>query len=67
MALSADTRPRHKYLMPDGRPIMVIVDHGDRPKPMVDLELRKEDPLWEQAQKVSAGRRIVWCALAEGM
>lgn len=61
-----DTRPRIKYLYPDGRIAHVIHDHGQRPRFRVDLELRPDDPLWPTAeQRAGTARRFVWLTLAE--
>lgn len=66
--LSADTRPRVKYTLPDGRVIRLIIDHDNIPKPMITFELRRDDPLWTMAQRFEGSeRRYVLASLAEGL
>lgn len=61
-----DTRPRVKYLFPDGRVARVILDHGERAKSRVDLELLPDDPLWPTAERrPGTTSRFVWLTLAE--
>lgn len=63
-----DTRPRVKYAFPDGRVALIIVDHGETPKPMISLALSSSDPLWSTAQRVSGSTtRIIWLTLAQGL
>lgn len=64
-----DTRPRVKYQLPDGRPIVVICDHGDLPDYIITFELCKNDPLWDAAQPAYSGgnRRVVYATLAQGL
>jgi hypothetical protein len=64
-----DTRPRVKYVLPDGRPIVVILDHGDVPAEVITFELASGDPLWSKAQPAYGGgnRRIVHATLAQGL
>lgn len=63
------TRPRHKYAMPDGRPLLVIGDHDQQPAEVITLEIRQDDPLWNQAQRASndSNRRLVYATLAAGL
>jgi hypothetical protein len=35
----SDTRPRYPYLLPDGRTIRVIHDHGELPRQTVTYDL----------------------------
>lgn len=66
--LSADSRPRVKYLLPDGRVILVITDHGEEPKPMTTFEVTADDPLYPQAQNAfRSERRFVLASLAVGL
>lgn len=63
-----DTRPRVKYALPDGRPAVIILHHGDTPKARIDLELSASDPLWDVAEKrPGTARRFVWLTLAQGL
>lgn len=64
-----DTRPRVKYVLPDGRPISVICDHGQVPADVITFELSPTDPLWPQAQPDASGstRRLVHATLAQGL
>lgn len=65
---STDTRPRVKYLLPDGRPLTVVCGHDELPKPMISFELRADDDLWNKAQRIAGStRRIVWAQLAQGL
>lgn len=68
LAPVTDTRPRHKYVLPDGRPILVIRDHDEVPPPVVTFEIRADDPLWDEAQPVEgSNRRFVLATLANGL
>lgn len=62
-------RPRHKYALPDGRPITVIGDHDRPPAEVITLEIRQDDPLWHKAQRASndSNRRLVYATLSQGM
>lgn len=64
-----DTRPRVKYQLPDGRPIVVICDHGDLPDDVITFEVRNDDPLWPNAQPsiVGGSRRVVHATRAQGL
>jgi hypothetical protein len=64
-----DTRPRLKYVMPDGRPITVIGAKDKAPEEVITVELRQDDPLWHKAQPSPHGgtRRIVHATLAVGL
>lgn len=65
---ATDSRPRVKYILPDGRPILVIHDHGQVPKATITFELRSDDVLWDSAQRIPGSqRRIVAAHLAVGM
>lgn len=39
MSYSIDTRPRAKYLLPDGSVIRVILDHGETPSFAIGYQL----------------------------
>jgi hypothetical protein len=65
--LAHDSRPRHRYTLPDGRVIRVIVDHGDVPDPMITFEITPSDALWSSAQRFGATRRCVLATLTEGL
>lgn len=61
-----DTRPRFKYIFPDGRVALIIRDHGDRPPARLDLELSPSDPLWSTAERrPGTQRRFVWLTYVE--
>lgn len=63
-----DTRPRHKYQLPDGRVIPVIRDHDDVPDLLITFEVTSDDALWEQAQRaLGSTRRVVLARLVEGL
>jgi hypothetical protein len=63
-----DTRPRHKYVLPDDRVIPVIRDHGEDPPPMISFEVSPDDPLWPRGQRVSgSSRRFVLASLVQGL
>lgn len=64
-----DSRPRVRYILPDGRPIVVICDHGQTPDEVITFELRQDDPLWDKAQPSYTGaqRRIVYATKAMGL
>ena len=66
--LMTDTRPRVKYMLPDLRPIVVIVDHDEVPRSIVDFEVRRGDPLWDSAeQRPGTDRRFVYATRAVGL
>lgn len=64
-----DTRPRLKYVMPDGRPITVVGAKDKAPDELITVELRQDDPLWNLAQPSPHGslRRVVHATLAVGL
>lgn len=64
-----DTRSRIKYIMPDKRPITVIVGHGQEPADVITIEISPDDPLWDAAQPpiCGSGRRIVYATKSIGL
>lgn len=67
LPLSADTRPRYRYVLPDGRVIRVIHDKDDRPKSSISFELRPDDSLWASADRIpGTARRTVVAELVGG-
>lgn len=63
-----DTRPRAKYVTPDGRPVTVICDHGETPRDVIELQIVESDPLWKTARRrAGTSQRFVELRLARGM
>lgn len=63
-----DSRPRVKYILHDGRPIPVIHDHDEVPKPSIIFEVTDRDPLWNLANRIpGSARRTVHATLATGL
>lgn len=61
-----DTRPRYKYLFPDGRVAHVIRDHGDVAPLRVDFQLATTDALWPTAERrAGTTSRFIWLRLVD--
>lgn len=65
---SADTRPRIKYALPDGRVLLVVQPRNSEPLPMVPFDVAPGDELWPIAQRrAGSAQRFVLARLAVGL